>query len=403
MATYPLRILAVHNAYQHRGGEDAVFESEVRLLREHGHVVQTYVRSNGDAASMSPVQLAADTLWSRRTCREIETLLGDFRPQVLHAHNTFPLISPALFWTAHRHGVATVQTLHNFRLMCLGGLLMRDGAICEDCVGKAPWRGVVRKCYRGSAAQSAASASTMVLHRRLGTYQDHVNRYIALNDFCRDKFIEGGLPAHRLVVKPNFVEEPEPAQQRARRGFLYVGRLAPEKGVTILAVAARNCDVELRVAGTGPCADEFGGMPNATLLGGLAAQQVREEMGSALAVVVPSIWYENFPRTIVEAFATATPVIASRIGALASLVEDGKTGLLFQPGDPGDLQQKLDWARANPLAMAEMGQAARRQYLEKYSPGVNHAQLLAIYREAIADMARPVREPALQVGRSDAV
>ncbi|NWG38564.1 MAG: glycosyltransferase family 4 protein [Hydrogenophilaceae bacterium] len=377
------RVLVVHNAYQHRGGEDTVVESEIALLRAHGHAVETYTRSNDEVAGLSSLALARQTLWSDRTTRELEAVLGNFRPDVIHAHNTFPLISPSLYWAAARAGVPVVQTLHNFRLMCLNALFLREGKVCEDCMGQLPWRGVARACYRGSRPASAALAGMLALHRGLGTYRNKVARYIALNEFCRGKFIEGGLPAERVVVKPNFVDfdavEPAP-----RSGLLFVGRLSVEKGIATLAEAMRSLpDASLRVAGEGPVAGLLDGVAGVTRLGSQPGEAVRVEMGRAQALVVPSICYENFPRTIVEAFASGLPVVASRIGALADIVTEGKTGLLFELGNARDLADKLAWALAHPDEMAAMGRNARAQYEAEYSAEVNYRRLMTIYAEAM--------------------
>ncbi|MDO9009373.1 MAG: glycosyltransferase, partial [Thiobacillus sp.] len=342
-----IRILLAHNAYQHKGGEDTVVEAEIALLRAHGHAVETYFRSNDDVAGMSSLALAQHTLWSPRTSHDLAEQIRHFQPDVIHVHNTFPLISPSLYWAAEHAGVPVVQTLHNFRLMCLNGLFLREGKVCEDCMGHLPWRGVARACYRESHAASAALAGMLALHRGLGTYQNKVARYIALNGFCRDKFIEGGLPAERVVVKPNFVDfaAPEPL---ARSGLLFVGRLSVEKGVATLAAAmALLPGAALRVAGDGPEAGLLDGVAGVARLGSLMGEVVRQEMSRAAALVVPSICFENFPRTIAEAFACGLPVIASRIGALADIVTDGETGLLFEPGNPRDLADKLAWAQAH--------------------------------------------------------
>lgn len=373
------RVLVVHNAYQHRGGEDTVVESEIALLRAHGHAVETYVRSNDEVAGQSALSLAGQTLWSRRTLRDLDALIARFRPDVIHAHNTFPLISPALYWAAARAGVPVVQTLHNFRLMCLNALFLREGRVCEDCMGQMPWRGVARACYRGSRPASAALAGMLALHRGLGTYRNKVARYVALNEFCRGKFIEGGLPAERVVVKPNFVDFGAPVSG-PRAGLLFVGRLSTEKGIATLGEAMRMLpDAGFRVAGDGPEAGLLDGVAGVTRLGSQPGEAVRDEMGRALALVVPSIWYENFPRTIVEAFASGLPVIASRIGALADIVAEGNTGLLFEPGNARDLAAKLAWALAHPDQMAAMGRNARAQYEAEFSAEVNYRRLMQIY------------------------
>ena len=365
-------------------------DSEIELLRSHGHPVETYFRSNDDVAGMSSLTLARHTLWSSRTSHELTELIRRFQPDVIHVHNTFPLISPSLYWVAERAGVPVVQTLHNFRLMCLNALFLREGKVCEDCMGKVPWRGVARACYRESRAASAALAGMLMLHRGLGTYQHKVARYIALNEFCRGKFIEGGLPAERVVVKPNFVDFDAP-QPSSRAGLLFVGRLSVEKGVATLAQAmALLPDVQLRVAGDGPEAGLLDGVAGLTRLGSVPGEAVRQEMSHAAALVVPSICYENFPRTIAEAFACGTPVIASRIGAMAELVRDNKTGLLFEPGNPRDLADKVAWAQAHPEEMVAMGRNARAQYEAEFSAEVNYRRLMGIYDGVLDELREKV-------------
>ena len=358
---------------------------EIALLESHGHQVETYFRHNDDIAGLASLSVAQQTLWSSRTTQEIVALIDRFRPDIIHIHNTFPLISPSLYWAAGGAGVPVVQTLHNFRLMCLNALFMRGGRVCEDCLGHVPWRGVVRRCYRDSPAASGVLGAMLVLHRGLGTYRNKVARYIALNEFCRSKFIEGGLPAERVVVKPNFVDFDAPAPA-SRAGLLFVGRLSVEKGVSTLAAAmALLPDAQLRVAGDGPEAGLLDGVAGVTRLGSLPGEAVRGEMSHALALVVPSICYENFPRTIAEAFACSLPVIASRIGALADIMRDGETGLLFDPGNPRDLADKLAWSLANRERMAEMGRNARAQYEAEFSAEVNYRRLMEIYGSVLVE------------------
>jgi len=383
-----MRVLIAHNAYQQRGGEDVVAEAEGELLRAHGHEVLLYTRHNDELAQMGRLQAAAGTLWSRRSAREVRALIAEQRPDVVHVHNSFPLISPSLHAAAHDAGVPVVQTLHNFRLLCPQAMLLREGRVCEDCVGRAPLPGVRHGCYRGSHAQSGVLAGMLLLHRALGTWQTKVARYIALNSFCRDKFIEGGLPAARIAIKPNFVDLPLPPPQ-PRRGLLYVGRLAPEKGIATLAQAALQLPPgSLRVAGTGPELERLQGLPAVTLLGALNGAQVADEMARAAALVMPSLWYENFPRTLVEAYACGLPVLASRLGALATLVEHERTGLLVAPGDAGAWAQAMRRVLDDGTQLAAMGHAARALYEREYTAEANHRTLLAIYEEAIDERRR---------------
>lgn len=379
-----IRVLVVHNRYLQRGGEDSVVDSEVCLLRERGHAVELFERSS-KALSASPLVMAKDLVWNAAIGRELANALARFRPDVVHVHNTFPLMSPAVYWAAADAHVPVVQTLHNFRMMCLNALFLREGKVCEDCMGQVPWRGVIRACYRGSRGASAALAGMLTIHRGLGTYRNKVARYIALNAFCRGKFIEGGLSAERVVVKPNFVDFASP-QPALRAGLLFVGRLSAEKGLTTLAHAmAQLPGAQLRVAGDGPESGLLDGVAGVTCLGSLSNETVRQEMSRAVALVVPSIWYETFGLVVIEAFACGTPVIASRIGALAELVRDGETGLLVEPGNSSDLADKIAWALAHPEEMAAMGRKARAQYEAEFSAEVNYGRLMEIYTGVLAE------------------
>ena len=358
-----------------------VVAAEAELLRTHGHPVDMLVRHNDELAHLGRAAAAIDTLWSRRTVREIRARIEAFKPDVVHVHNTFPLISPSLYWACSAAGVPVVQTLHNFRLACPQAMFLRDGRICEDCMGRAPWPAMRHSCYRDSRAQTSVLAGMLVLHRALGTWQDKVARYIALNSFCRDKFIEAGLPAERIVIKPNFVEAPPPSPHTSRSGFLFVGRLSPEKGISTLVQAWRQRQgvARLAIAGSGPEGGLLAGLPGADVLGPLPLQAIQQRMSAATALVLPSIWYENFPRTLVEALGAGLPVIASRIGALACLIEEGQTGLLFEAGNAKDLAERLTWAEAHPDEMARMGRRAREVFEAQFTPERNLTQLQEIY------------------------
>jgi glycosyltransferase involved in cell wall biosynthesis len=378
-----MRILIAHNFYQQAGGEDAVVNAEAAMLKARGHYVEFYSRYNDEITCMPVIELAKQTIWSNQTSNDFAYLIENFKPEVIHVHNTLPLISPSIYWVAARANIPVVQTLHNFRLLCPQAMLLRNGRLCEDCLGKLPWRSVIHRCYRESRSQSAVLASMLTFHTAIGTWKNKVTRYIALVEYSKKKFIEGGIEEAKIVVKPNFIESPI-STNAERAGFLFVGRLSQEKGISILTQAARLLNgVSIIIAGIGPEAALLNNINGVQSLGSLLNNHVYDKMFQSTALILPSICYENFPRTLVEAFACGLPVIASRIGALAELVEDGVTGLLFEPGDAKDLASKMDWAQQNPEKMLEMGLNARKEYDEKYTAEKNYHQLMAIYEDAI--------------------
>jgi glycosyltransferase involved in cell wall biosynthesis len=340
----PMKILAVHNRYQRPGGEDQVFAEETALLESRGnHVLRCEVH-NDRVEHTGRLTLAKDTVWNTSAYRELGDLIRRERPDVVHFHNTLPLISPAGYYAARAEGVPVVQTLHNYRLLCPVALFFRDGHVCEDCMGKAvPWPGVVHGCYRGSRAASGLVATMLTVHRALRTWTETIDVYVALTGFARDKFVEGGLPAGKIRVKPNFVA-PDPGRGEGGGGYaLFVGRLAPEKGTgTMLAAWDRlESGIPLKIVGDGPLKDEVARAaatrPNVEWLGHRPVAQVHALMKKTDMLVFPSEWYETFGRVAAEAFAAGTPVLAADIGAVAELVEHGRTGLKFRPGDPDDL------------------------------------------------------------------
>jgi glycosyltransferase involved in cell wall biosynthesis len=375
------RILIAHCRYQRPGGEDRVVAAEAQLLERHGHTVRLYERDNNDITGMSTLSLAAQTVWSARTGRDVRHLCKELRPHIVHVHNTFPLISPAIYWTAYRMRIPLVQTLHNFRLLCPQALLLREGKICEDCVGKLPWRAVAHKCYRDSAAASGAIAFMLETHRILGSFRDKVTRYIATNQFYADKFALGGIPAKKISLKQHFVDLPPP-NRVARSGGLYVGRLSPEKGIgTLIDALHRLPSATFTVIGDGTERSRI--TPRVHFLGWKEPEVIYESMRSAAYLVIPSIWYETGPLTLIEAFACGLPVIASRLGALAESVTEGETGLLFEPGSAKDLGEKIAWAESHPEDMLRMGENARTEYELRYTPEANYQRLMEIYAEAI--------------------
>lgn len=385
-------VVVCHNFYQRPGGEDEVFRAETRLLSSRGHQVVTYTAENETIRGASRLEVAGRTLWNRTVYRELRGLFRRYRPEVAHFHNTFPLISPAAYYAARAEGVPVVQTLHNFRLGCPNALLFRRGRVCESCLGRAvPWPGVVYACYRDSRAATAVTAGMLGVHRALGTWSRCVDRYVALTSFARERFIAAGLPAHRIVVKPNFMF-PDPGVGQHRGGYgLFVGRLSPEKGLeTLLQAWERIGDrFTLKIVGDGPLAGLLE-EPSSGVewLRWRSRDEVLALMKEAAFLVLPSEWYENFPMTLVEAFATGLPVIGSRLGSLAELIRDGETGRCFQPGNSADLAASLEWAIAHPMRLEVQGRVAREEFETRYTADRNYEMLTRIYASA-RERARP--------------
>jgi glycosyltransferase involved in cell wall biosynthesis len=388
-----VRILLVHNTYQQAGGEDTVVAGEMAMLRSHGHEVYFHMVSNdkirGFWNELITGWRAPYSKWGKR---EMSKTLIKFRPDIVHVHNFFPLLTPSIYDAYQEVKVPVVQTLHNFRTICAGGFLVRDGKLCEDCIQGTSYQAVLHSCYRGSRLGSLAVARMIDVHRRKGTWNEKVDRFIALTNLSRNKFVEAGFPAERIVVKPNFFAEVESGDHTSpdRKGALFVGRLSQEKGIETLLRAWQSVDFPLRIIGDGPLRDKVRGQASGTIaaLGRKESWQVVEEMTEALFLVMPSEWYEGFPMTLVEAFAQGLPVIASRLGAMAEIVEDGITGLLFKPGDAEDLVRKVRWANERPEEMRRMGCNARKVYEEKYTSEINYRQLIAIYEGVIEKYRR---------------
>lgn len=393
-----MKVLVVHNFYQQAGGEDVVFRAETALLRRHGHAVETFTVSN-DAIGQTPrLQAAAQTLWNARMGRQIKRLVREHGSEIVHFHNTFPLLSPAVYGGARAGGAAVVQTLHNFRLLCANGLFFRDNRVCEDCLGKLPLSAVRHRCYRDSLGASAVVAAMQTVHHAAGTYRSGVDAYIALTEFARDKFIAGGLPAGQIAVKPNFLEA-SPGPGTGDGGYaLFVGRLTPEKGVTTLlrAWADLGGTVPLKILGDGPLAPQVEAaarqLPGVSWLGQRDRAEVLKLMQDAAFLVLPSEWYEGFPMTLVEALGVGLPVVGSRLGALGALIEPGRTGLLFRPGDAADLAAQALWLWTHPQERRQMRLEAHRTFEASYTPERNYEQLMGIYAAAREQSGQGARD-----------
>jgi glycosyltransferase involved in cell wall biosynthesis len=390
-----MKILMLHNRYRERGGEDYSSAAEVELLRSAGIDCTFHQVDNRDMQSTG-IAAAVNAVWSRDRAREISGIVRDRQIDLVHVQNFFPQLSPAVHWAARQAGAAVVQTLRNYRLACVNGQFFRDGQICEDCLGRSPIRGIVHRCYRDSFAASSAVGAMLVAHRMIGTWTRKVDRFIAVSEFIRTKLVEAGLPPDRVEVKPNFLPvvpaEPGPG---AGGYFVYVGRLSQEKGIRTLLEAwktLRSPVPGLKLVGSGPM-DEFvksvaAQIPQVVVLGPRSAAEVLDIVGRAEALMFPSEWYEGHPRVMIEALSVGTPIIASNVGAITEVVQDGVSGLQFRAGSAVDIAAKVKEFVANRDRISSMRLAARKTFLARYTAGENIKMMLRIYERARAQAAR---------------
>jgi glycosyltransferase involved in cell wall biosynthesis len=389
-----MKLLLAHNRYRQSGGEDEVFLRESELLRSGGHEVVEYTPHNSEIAEggiLNKAKIAMRALWARDSVARLRSLLRRERPDLAHFHNTFPLISPAAYYTCQKEGIPVVQSLHNPRLVCPAATLHREGSVCEECVGRVvPWPSVVHGCYHNSHLQTAVVAGMLAGHRILGTWREQVDAYIVFTEFFRQKFIGAGLPREKIFVKPHFLGTDPGVKQKMGDYALFLGRLVPGKGVRTLleAFTILQNTIPLHIVGDGPLRAELEGQKNRECLssvsfhGWLPREQTHEIMSGARFLVFPSECFETFGLTIIEAFGAGVPVIASRLGAMMEVLEEGKTGLHFAAGDPNDLASKALWAWTHAKQMEVMGRAARAEYEAKYTAERNYQLLMEIYSRA---------------------
>lgn len=394
-----MKMLIIHNSYQQPGGEDVVFAQECQLLESHGHRVLTYQRSNHEMEAMSRMQRLAQAkniIWSESSKQQVRELLRREQPDLVHVHNTFMMVSPSIYQVCQEMRVPVIQTLHNFRLLCPAFSLFRDGHVCEECPTSGLWRSVWHGCYRDSRAMSANVALMLQVHRLSQTWNNSVDTYVALSKFARQKFVDNGLPAGKVRVKPNFVF-PDPGEREAAGEYaIFVGRLSPEKGIATLLAAWEllSTAIPLLIVGDGPLRTSLEeecqkkNLSTVKFAGRLSAAETRNAIKKAAFLIAPSLWYEGFPMIICEAFACGTPVLCSRLGTLQEVVEDQSAGLHFTPGKPDDLREKVEWAWNHPGRMAAMGKFARQTYETQYTAEKNYQTLMQIYGETISGYSR---------------
>ncbi|NMP09365.1 glycosyltransferase family 4 protein [Paenibacillus polymyxa] len=390
------KVLIIHNFYQQSGGEDKVVEQESAMLRSRGIETEHYYVHNDSIQSKglaNMAKLAVEAAWSFPEFKRIKELLLRVKPDVVHVHNFFPVISPSVYHACERLGVPVVQTLHNYRLICPAATFMRGNEVCEKCLHGTLLHSIRHGCYRGSQLQTIPVAAMIKFNELIGTWQHKVSRYIALTEFARDKFAESGIPLDRIAVKPNFIHHQtvKAKYDPNDRYLLFVGRISAEKGVRNLLQAWSQLDdrggLRLVIIGDGPEKAELAAaysQEDIRFLGKQDGDTVLDCMSRAMYVMVPSIWYEGFPMTIVESYSVGTPVLCSRIGALEEIVEDGVTGFHFQHDDLENIKTVIRRAVAYEN-YAAMRQKVAENYAAHYTEEVNVKQLLAIYSEAMEE------------------
>lgn len=391
-----LRVLQVHNKYRPGwGGEDTVADLEADLLRRHGHEVERLSAWTGELEGAGPLRLIAAGLgavWSLRGYFGVKRAIAAVSPDLVHVHNDFPLLSPSIFWACHRAGVPVVHTMHNYRLACSNAVLLRNDRPCEDCVGRFPWPALRHRCYGSSLSRTAAVAARNVFHRWLGTYKNKVQAHIALTSFSKDLLVRAGLPQERIFVKPNFQSVPPlPILPRLPR-FVFAGWMTRAKGLHLLLEAWQKihpASHELLIIGDGSerAALEQSYATDARVVwsGSQPRRKVLEYVAASRYAVVPSLGYENFPMSVLEALSLGTPVIAPDHGAFPRILSNDREGLLFSAGDAASLENALRAALAAPESVwTQWSVNARNKFLSEYTEQENYVQLMAIYEKAIA-------------------
>lgn len=384
-----MRILQIHNRYRLAGGEDAVADTEAELLAGGGHEVHRLLATNPSSTRRAARAMAAAP-WNRASGRALRTLLAKVQPDLAHVHNTWFVLSPAIFSTLADAGIPTLLTLHNYRLLCANAQLFRDGHFCTDCVGTTPWPGVRHTCYRGSLSSSAVAAATISLSRQIHTW-DCVDRFLATSDFVRRLFVQAGFDPRRIDVKPNVVADPGARLHppSASSTVLYVGRLAPEKGIDDLLQAWRRASLpdafRLEVVGDGPSRARLErSRPLRTHFAGwLGHGALTTRMLTARALVFPSKWPEGFPLVLVEALAAGLPVIASDLGSPGVLAGELGTDFAVPPNDISAWVEALRRLTTDHVVDAASARA-RHIYQRKYTPAIGLRTLNTVYASVIA-------------------
>ena len=382
-----MKILMAHNFYQSKGGEDIAFSQDSDLIERAGHEVRRFIVNNDHiVGTKAKIRATVSILNNRETLTAFKRELNEFKPAIVHIHNFFPTLSPASIEIAASCSIPVVQTLHNYRSICAAGTLLRNGNVCEDCVGGSRWPGVFYRCYRRSFTGSAAVGTIGPYLKKLIKKYPRYLTMVALTKFSRSRYVADGFPGDSILVRGNVIPDPGTNLEIDRKGLVYVGRLSVEKGVDTLIRAAKLFDGPVEIVGDGPERERLKSMSsrNVRFTGELSHTEAVERMRRAAAIAIPSRWYEGFPMVVLEAMATGTPVLASAIGSLAEIVQHKQTGLLVEPNSIEAWLDSLQFVSRQPQQMAEMGKTARNQFLNFHSEAVGLQSLMDVYASALA-------------------
>ncbi|TVQ66783.1 MAG: glycosyltransferase family 1 protein [Balneolaceae bacterium] len=390
-----MNILQVYNQYRTPGGEWTVLNQEFELLKESHEVDQLVVDNREQLSSFySRLRLIFNTHYNRDSKRWFYQKLMEKSYDIIHVHNFFPLLSPSIFDAARDAGVPTVMTLHNYRLIHPNGLMYYKGRIDERSVEGSAYRCVADGVYRNSVLQTAVTAHMIEYHRRKGTWNSSPTAFIALSEFSKGKFVKGGLPEKKIFSKPNFIRDPLlefeglKLSEKKKKRILYVGRISHEKGVQemIRCWLKYEIPVELWIVGDGPMREKLQksteNLQTVKWVGTKSRKEIFELLSESLALLFPTLWYEGMPIVLLEALAMGCPVISSEIGNPMAMIEHGKNGILFEPGNIEQLYGIISGLLSDPSKLGVLGKNARATYIEKYTPSRNYEQLMEIYENA---------------------
>ncbi len=387
-----MKILMIHNKYQFQGGEDSVFQVESDLLAKHGHEVQQLIFDNKEIQGLlDKLLLVFRGIYNSKSGKKLEQYIHKFAPDIIHVHNFFPLASPSIFYVAKKYNIPVVVTLHNFRLICPSAVLYFRGKIYENNIHSfIPWDGILKGVYRNSRLQTAGLALVTSYHNLVGTWKNKVDKFIVLTEFAKKKFKNSVLRVteDQLVVKPNFVEDNDYMENKREDFFLIVGRLSEEKGILTVLESIKINNYKLVIIGDGPLKaklqDAIRNKPQVTYLGFQEKPVILKYLSLCKALIFPSVCYEGFSMTLLEAFATGTPVIASKLGSMAEIVIDHVNGIHFEPGNERDLLTKIELLKNNPDLCQTLSANARKFHLDHYTPEKNYQILMNIYSEILS-------------------